>query len=52
MGHMRAPSHFQPHDKIKRWYQTPKIRVLLENYYLPVDLENRVSNFVDRFGDS
>jgi hypothetical protein len=26
--------------KIERWHQTVKNRILLENYYLPGDLEN------------
>jgi putative transposase len=27
--------------KIERWHQTLKNRILLENYYLPGDLESR-----------
>ena len=29
-----------------------KIRVFLENYYLPGDLKNQIGDFVDHFGDS
>ena len=29
-----------------------KIRIFLENYYLPGDLENQISDFVDHFGYS
>ena len=40
MGHVRgAPYHPQTQGKIERWHQTLKNRILLENYYLPGDLE-------------
>ena len=40
MKHVRgAPFHPQTQGKIERWHQTMKNRVLLENYYLPGDLE-------------
>src|SRR5262245_27470268 len=32
--------------KIERWHQTLKNRILLENYYLPGDLEAQICNFV------
>jgi len=32
--------------KIERWHQTAKNRILLENYYLPGDLENQIKTFV------
>ena len=32
--------------KIERWHQTLKNRILLENYYLPGDLENQIEAFV------
>ena len=32
--------------KIERWHQTLKNRILLENYYLPGDLETKVDAFV------
>jgi transposase InsO family protein len=32
--------------KIERWHQTLKNRILLENYYLPGDLENQIKTFV------
>jgi transposase InsO family protein len=42
MEHIRgAPGHPQTSGKIKRWHQTLKNRILLENYYLPGDLEGR-----------
>ena len=40
MDHVRgAPYHPQTQGKIERWHQTLKNRILLENYYLPGDLE-------------
>ena len=42
MDHVRgAPYHPQTQGKIERWHQTLKNRILLENYYLPGDLEAR-----------
>ena len=32
--------------KIERWHQTLKNRILLENYYLPGDLEAEIDAFV------
>ena len=47
MDHVRgAPLHPQTQGKIERWHQTLKNRILLENYYLPGDLEQKVGNFV------
>ena len=44
MDHVRgAPNHPQTQGKIERWHQTLKNRVLLENYYLPGDLERPAS---------
>ncbi|MBO9380479.1 IS3 family transposase [Sphingomonas histidinilytica] len=48
--HIRgAPCHPQTQGKIERWHQTMKNRVLLENYYLPGDLEGQVSAFVEHY---
>jgi transposase InsO family protein len=42
MRHVRgAPCHPQTQGKIERWHQTLKNRILLENYYLPGDLETQ-----------
>jgi putative transposase len=42
MDHVRgAPHHPQTQGKIERWHQTLKNRILLENYFLPGDLERR-----------
>ena len=48
--HIRgAPNHPQTQGKIERWHQTLKNRILLENYYLPGDLEMQVGAFVDHY---
>ena len=47
MDHVRgAPNHPQTQGKIERWHQTLKNRILLENYYLPGDLEAQIGDFV------
>jgi putative transposase len=35
--------------KIERWHQTLKNRILLENYYLPGELEAQVAAFVEHY---
>ncbi|MEJ0023260.1 MAG: IS3 family transposase [Alphaproteobacteria bacterium] len=50
MSHVRgAPYHPQTQGKIERWHQTLKNRVLLENSYLPGDLERRIAAFVTHY---
>ncbi len=50
MRHIRgAPYHPQTQGKIERWHQTLKNRILLENYYLPGDLEAQVEAFVAHY---
>jgi putative transposase len=50
MSHVRgAPYHPQTQGKIERWHQTLKNRILLENYYLPGDLEAQIAAFVDHY---
>ena len=50
MDHVRgAPNHPQTQGKIERWHQTLKNRILLENYYLPGDLEAHIDRFVDHY---
>jgi transposase InsO family protein len=39
----------QTQGKIERWHQTLKNRVLLENYYLPGDLEAQIRAFVEHY---
>lgn len=47
MEHVRgAPYHPQTQGKIERWHQTLKNRMLLDNYYLPGDLERQIDAFV------
>jgi putative transposase len=38
--------HPTTQGKIERWHQTLKNRILLENYYLPGDLEAQIEAFV------
>jgi putative transposase len=50
--HVRgAPYHPQTQGKIERCHQTLKNRILLENYYLPGDLENQIGQFVDHYNN-
>ena len=52
MDHVRgAPYHPQTQGKIERWHQTLKNRVLLENYYLPGDLEGHIDAFVEHYNN-
>ena len=45
--HLRgAPYHPMTQGKIERWQQTLKNRILLENYFLPGDLEAQIAAFV------
>ena len=50
MEHVRgAPYHPQTQGKIERWHQTLKSRILLNNYYLPGDLERQIDAFVAHY---
>ena len=50
MHHVRgAPHHPMTQGKIERWHQTLKNRILLENYFLPGDLEAQVEAFVEHY---
>ena len=50
MKHSRgAPYHPQTQGKIERWHQTLKNRILLENYFLPGDLETQIAAFVGHY---
>jgi putative transposase len=45
--HLRgAPYHPMTQGKIERWHQTLKNRILLENYFLPGDLEAQIAAFI------
>jgi len=47
MAHVRgAPYHPMTQGTIERWHQTLKNHILLENYYLPGDLEAQIEAFV------
>lgn len=53
MDHVRgAPFHPQTQGKIERWHQTTQNRVLLENYYLPGDLERQIGAFVEYYNNA
>jgi len=50
MDHVRgAPYHPQTQGKIERWHQTLKNRILLENYFLPGDLDASIERFVTHY---
>ena len=50
IAHVRgALCHPQTQGKIERWHQTLKNRILLENYYLPGDLEAQIARFVEHY---
>lgn len=50
MKHSRcAPYHPQIQDKIERWHQTLKNRILLENCHLPRELQIRIAEFIDYY---
>ncbi len=50
MKHTRgAPYHPISQGKMERWHQTLKNRTLLENYFLPGDLETRINAFVEHY---
>jgi transposase InsO family protein len=50
MRHTRGkPYHPMTQGKIERWHLSLKSRILLENYYLPGDLERAVADFVEHY---
>lgn len=50
MGHTRGkPYHPMTQGKIERWHLSLKSRILLENYYLPGDLERAIADFVEHY---
>ena len=44
-----SPCHPQTQGKIERWHQTLKNRILLENYFLPGDLQAQIEVFVEHY---
>jgi transposase InsO family protein len=52
MDHVRgAPYNPQTQGKIKRWHQTLKNRILLENYFLLGDLKGQIGKFIDHYNN-
>ena len=50
MDHVRgAPYHPQTQGKIERWNQTLKNRILMENYFLPGELNASIERFVTQY---
>lgn len=50
MKHTRGkPYHPMTQGKIERWHQSLKNRILLENHYLPEDLERQIEAFVTHY---
>ena len=45
-GKWQGKERMQTQGKIERWHQTLKNRILLENYYLPGDLQAKIDTFV------
>jgi hypothetical protein len=50
-GDARIAERAQTQGKIECWHQTMMIRVLLENYYLPGDLERQIGAFVNYYNN-
>ena len=44
-----APNHPMTQGKIERWHQTLKNCILLENYFLPGDLEAQIAAFINDY---
>lgn len=50
ISHTRGkPYHPQTQGKIERWHRTLKDRILLENHYLPGDLERQLEDFITHY---
>jgi putative transposase len=50
MGHVRGqPYHPMTQGKIERWHLSLKSRILLDNYYLPGDLERAITGFIEHY---
>lgn len=50
MSHTRGkPFHPQTQGKIERWHRSLKNQILLENYYFPGELEDRIRQFIDYY---
>jgi len=52
LSHTRGkPYHPMTQGKIERWHRSLKNRILLENYYLPGDLEREIGAFVTHYNE-
>ena len=50
MTHTRGkPYHPQTQGKIERWHRSLKKQILLENYYFPGELDERIRQFVNYY---
>lgn len=50
MKHTRGkPYHPQTQGKIERWHRTLKNRILLDNHYLPGELEKQLEEFINHY---
>ncbi len=50
MGHVRGALYYpQTQGKIERWLQTLKNKILLDNYYLPSQLEHEINQFIEYY---
>jgi len=50
LAHSRGqPYHPMTQGKIERWHRSMKNQILLENYYLPSELEARIPDFVSYY---
>ena len=50
--HLRGAPYPMTQGRIARWHQTLKNRILLENYFLPGDLEARIAAFADCYNNN
>jgi transposase InsO family protein len=50
LAHSRGrPYHPMTQGKIERWHRSMKNQILLENYYLPSELEARIADFIAHY---
>ena len=50
MAHTRGrPYHPQTQGKIERWHRTMKNQILLNNYYLPGELQEHLQRFINYY---
>lgn len=51
--HIRGkPMHPQTQGKIERYHRTMKNRILLENYFSPIELENALNDFINYYNNN